>query len=63
VGVEVYLHAFLTSALDVGEWPTSRPVTHQLKNIIGRTHLLNSTKIQRKDKRLGKSEDFKQKMK
>jgi hypothetical protein len=24
-GVEVYLHAFLTSALDGGEWSTSRP--------------------------------------
>jgi len=24
-GVEVYLHAFLTSALDLGEWSASRP--------------------------------------
>jgi hypothetical protein len=24
-GVEVYLHAFLTSALDGGEWSDSRP--------------------------------------
>jgi hypothetical protein len=24
-GVEIYLHAFLTSALDGGEWSASRP--------------------------------------
>jgi len=37
-GVEVWLHAFLTSILDDGEWPASRSGLFILEDILPDTH-------------------------
>jgi hypothetical protein len=37
-GIEIYLHVFLTSALDEGEWSASRPVHYILRERASGTH-------------------------